>query len=863
MPRVHVRTRTAGLAEGEDDLRPKSSIDLQRRSVLIAMGGSVLLTACGGSTTPVKRYGTEFTVSTSGSDANPGTPDMPFKTLEKARDAVRALIAKGVPAGGIAVWLRAGIYERSAPLELTAADSGSSAANPVDWLAYPGEEVRLIGGRKVPASAFSLVTSASPVWNRLDASAKGKVMQLDVKPWLGITANSSQADKEKAYGVLRQRGFGRTERSALELFVDAKPMWLARYPKVDATSAEQSIASETYTLYGTTSPNVAGVYTKYKVENGVSAYKRNVGGKDYMLHRTLASDATTGEAGWRWYLNTSDYPNDAVWWSDIKKADETPRHFYGNQHTQGILSGVDPANPFHGYLNTAAPVTANTFTCAGDRPSRWASAPDAWVDGFWSCEWEELHFPMTVNSGSRQITLQGAPSNLTLRPHQPWFAYNLLEELTQAGEFYLDRSTGMLYVWPPAGFNAASDVVISVLEAPIVKLTKADYVGFHNLTIEASRSMLIEVLGCKGFVGENLKLRNSGGGSVAINAYTSGNPAESRDSTEARLSRCQITNSGHTAVWLVGGNRKSLTASNNTIENCEISHYGRFQASGVMGVYVDGCGAIVRHNRIHHAPDRAINYGGNDHLFEFNEIDHVCLLCADAGAIYTGGWSTRGCKLRNNFIHHVVSAINGWMTHGLYVDDGGQGGWSEGNIFYEIGGAAHKFGGRDNLAFNNVIVKSGMALWLDDWGLDRANPVLTPGDPNQKPNWSQYLTDPNSGLLALGYRSAAWAARYPECAVIPNTWDAVIADADTWLTPRNCTFARNLIWQEAPVFIFRLDKAKKYLNAGSTVGTVNLRGQDPLFTDEANLNLKLKPNSPAFQISGFKDIPFDEIGIRG
>ena len=841
-----------------------NSIDLQRRNILIAMGSTVLLTACGGGgVTPVKRYGTEFTVSTSGNDTNPGTSDLPFKTLEKARDAVRAVVAKGVPAGGIAVWLRAGVYERAATLELTAADSGSSAGSPVDWLAFPGEEVRLIGGRKLPASALTLVTSASPVWNRLDASAKGKVMQIDVKPWLGITATSTPADKEKAYGVLRQRGFGKTERSALELFIDAKPMWLARHPDVDANAAQQSITGDSYTLYGTTSPDVAGVYTKYKVEDGVSAFKRNVGGKEYMLHRSLAKDATTGESGWRWYLNTSAYPNDPVWWGDMKKADETPRHFYGNEHTEGMLTGINPANPFHGYLNTTAPVANNSFTYAGDRPSRWAGAPDAWADGFWSCEWAEDHYPISVDAASRRITLQGAPSNFTIHPHQPWFAYNLLEEITQAGEFYLDRASGILYVWPPAGFHAGSDVVISVLEAPIVKLTKADYIGFHNLTIEASRSMLVEVLGCRGFVGENLKLRNSGGGSVAINPYANGKPAENRDSTEARLSRCQIINSGHAAVWLAGGNRKTLTASNNTIENCDISHYGRFQASGVMGVHVNGCGAILRHNRIHHAPDRAIDYGGNDHLFELNEIDHVCLLCADAAAIYTGGWSTRGCKIRNNFIHHVASAINGWMTHGLYVDDGGHGGWSEGNVFYEVGGAAHKFGGRDNLAFNNLIVRSGMALWLDDWGLDRANPVLPPGDPNQKPNWSQYLTNPNSGLLALGYQSAAWASRYPECAIIPNTWDAVIADPDTWLTPRNCTFARNVIWQEAPGFIFRLDKAKKYLNAGATLETTNLRGQDPLFTDEATLNLKLRPGSPALLLAGFKDIPFDDIGIQG
>lgn len=31
-----------------------------------------------------------------------------------------------------------------------------------------------------------------------------------------------------------------------------------------------------------------------------------------------------------------------------------------------------------------------------------------------------------------------------------YYAYNLLAELNQPGEYYLNRSTGMLYFYPPA-----------------------------------------------------------------------------------------------------------------------------------------------------------------------------------------------------------------------------------------------------------------------------------------------------------------------------------------------------------------------------------------------------------------------------
>ena len=65
-------------------------------------------------------------MATEGNDANPGTEDQPFATLERARDEIRQRKAAGpLPAGGITVELRGGVYELSRPLELTAQDSGT------------------------------------------------------------------------------------------------------------------------------------------------------------------------------------------------------------------------------------------------------------------------------------------------------------------------------------------------------------------------------------------------------------------------------------------------------------------------------------------------------------------------------------------------------------------------------------------------------------------------------------------------------------------------------------------------------------------------------------------------------------------
>ena len=70
----------------------------------------------------------DFHVSPKGSDANPGTADQPFATLARARDAVRALKAKGPLAEPVRVIVADGTYTLTEPLVLSPEDSGTAQA---------------------------------------------------------------------------------------------------------------------------------------------------------------------------------------------------------------------------------------------------------------------------------------------------------------------------------------------------------------------------------------------------------------------------------------------------------------------------------------------------------------------------------------------------------------------------------------------------------------------------------------------------------------------------------------------------------------------------------------------------------------
>ncbi len=154
-------------------------------------------------------------VSPSGDDAQPGTKDRPFATLERARDAIRRLKDdNGLPTGGITVELHAGLYELARPFELTEEDGGAPSA-PIVYRAAEGETVKIVGGREV--TGWKQVADGA-VLERLDASARDQVWQADLGA-LGIT------DLE---GINSARTY--QSDPGLEVFFQDRPTTLARYP---------------------------------------------------------------------------------------------------------------------------------------------------------------------------------------------------------------------------------------------------------------------------------------------------------------------------------------------------------------------------------------------------------------------------------------------------------------------------------------------------------------------------------------------------------------------------------------------------------------------------------------------------------
>ena len=97
-----------------------------------------------------------------------------------------------------------------------------------------------------------------------------------------------------------------------------------------------------------------------------------------------------------------------------------------------------------------------TFTYDYDRPARWTRAEDIWLSGYFATGYANDTIDVkSIDLAERTITLARAHRYglETIGPTQAYYALNLLEEIDEPGEWYLDRRSGLLYLWPPSDLS--------------------------------------------------------------------------------------------------------------------------------------------------------------------------------------------------------------------------------------------------------------------------------------------------------------------------------------------------------------------------------------------------------------------------
>jgi hypothetical protein len=462
------------------------------------------------------------------------------------------------------------------------------------------------------------------------------------------------------------------------------------------------------------------------------------------------------------------------------------------------------------------------FTYDGDRPRRWSQASDIWLHGYWTWNWADSYVKVkSIDTDTREIATEPPHGVYGYTADRRWRALNLLEELDEPGEWYLDRATGRLYFWPPSPIEDGQ-AVVSLLEQPLISLRQVSHVTIRGVTIECVRGMGVEIKGGDHDRIADCTLRNIGARAVDI-----------REGSDNGVAGCTICDTGDGAVLLEGGDRPTLTPAGNYVDDCDIHDYARWDPTYRPAVLIRGVGNRIAHNLIYDSPHSAIILNGNDHLIELNEIHHVCLDTDDAGAFYLGrDWTERGNVVRYNYFHDLGDAK--WVQ-AVYLDDFACGTLVYGNLFYRANRAVQLGGGRDNTIENNVMVDCKLGLQIDARGLGWA-----------KNYFDGTVTTLFDRLKAVNYTQPPWSVRYPKLVNILEDEPAV---------PKGNEIVRNIhVGGQWVVMLDGLtDKVIHFQD--------NLLDADPHFVDAAAGDFRLRDDSPAFQL-GFKPLPLDQIGPR-
>jgi len=474
------------------------------------------------------------------------------------------------------------------------------------------------------------------------------------------------------------------------------------------------------------------------------------------------------------------------------------------------------------------------FEYAGDRPARWSADAGVWLHGYWCYDWySEVIRVKHIDLEKHQIEL-AAPSVYSVRQGNPsprrYYALNLLEELDRPGEYFIDRTAGRLYFWPPAPL-ANARIVLSTLKTPVISIEDACDVVLRGFVIEASLGNGLEVRG-----GVNVQLQACEVRNVRQIGITVSGGAKHK------IEACDIHDTGTGGMVLSGGDRKNLTPAGHEAINNHIWRFSQLKLTSSYALRLDGVGNRGVHNLIHDAPHQAIGIGGNDHLFEYNVVHHVCMATDDCGAYYKGrNPSCRGNVVRYNFWHDIGSP----MGHGnaaIYFDDGDGGDTVFGNVFFRCGepgkgsfGTVFSHGGHDNLAENNIFVECKRALGSAPWNDARWKRAI---DGGEDCFWQHKL------LKEVDITKPPYTTRYPELAgyMDPQPGQKRVNRALRNVFVR-CNEVRSGNWE--------VPSETNWVTDG-----------DPGFVDAGKSDFRLKPDAEAFsKLAGFQPIPFEKIGL--
>jgi len=506
----------------------------------------------------------------------------------------------------------------------------------------------------------------------------------------------------------------------------------------------------------------------------------------------------------------------------------------------------------------------------GDILPDWKNLDDVEVVVYYF--WNDIHLPIESIDAEKNIVKFKYKTGKTFTDGfsadgAMYIVENVFESLDAPGEWYLDKSTGILYYMPKDGEDMTKTEVIAPFATELLRIEGTpiegkyvDNIVFVNVSFEhcnflfppgmvnnsqgaSEVSAAVNLIGSKNCQFDACTFSNLGTFAIDMKDGCSNN----------QINNCRLRNLSGGGIRINGGIAGSsplIHTKENVIINSEISYYGLNYSSAVGILLQNSYGNKIVQNHIHHGFYTGVSVGwvwgytrsiARDNIVERNHIHHIGQgLLSDMGAVYTLGPSP-GTVIRNNLIHDIdAHKYGGW---GIYNDEGSTGILVENNIVYNT-----KFAGYDMHFGKDITIRNNIFAFgrLDQLNRSLSENHISLYFENNIVYWKE-------GKLFNG----DWNDR--EYLYYRTPFNAGKGE---WLEYTR-TFESNWnIFYNPDIKVEDVD----FYN-GNTFEDWRKRGHDmnsiyadPMFFNPDNYDFRLKAESPALQ-RGF--IPIDMSGVPG
>lgn len=465
------------------------------------------------------------------------------------------------------------------------------------------------------------------------------------------------------------------------------------------------------------------------------------------------------------------------------------------------------------------------FVVEDDRIKNWAGVEGAIMYGTFCYTWGSHATEVGSIDVEKSSIKAKYPMWYPSRIGQSFYVFNLIEEIDMPGEYYIDIESGNLYIYEP-DFDV-EEVAYTSLTDIMILLDGADNLTFKNINMKYMRDRAFQF----NTNSENCELIG------AEICYTSNTFATYVFGTNNKVLDCYYhDNDG--GVEVSGGDRETLTRSNNLLENSTFERNDRLSSTYSAGVGITRCGNIVRNCDISDADHLLISYSGNYQEMSLCDVWGACMNADDMGALYAGRDITqRGNLIKNNYFHDIGGGegVGSNGCHAIFLDDWWSAANIEGNVFAHIpDGCAVMLAGSYNVMHNNMVIDC-----MESFRLTRS---FNYGNPD---NFTVYQDKAN----AVPIKSEVWMNAFPG---IENC-----IDEEGKPDMNNNIVVTNNVFYNSPLPTLS-DQVAETAVVENNLELI----KSPGFVRESQRNYLLKENARVYkEMPEFEPIPFDKVGV--